>query len=106
MLPVLLPVDQILDMKKNRLQDCPEAIGNLSRLKRLELDGAYDIIILDHPKNLFWPSAKMLQDENLPRKINFARYPGEGYLARHNSSVVRGGSSNFINIYQSLDDPN
>lgn len=30
---------QILDAKKNRLQDCPEAIGSLSRLKRLELDG-------------------------------------------------------------------
>lgn len=26
-------------MKKNRLQDCPDAIGSLSRLKRLELDG-------------------------------------------------------------------
>lgn len=26
-------------MKKNRLQDCPEGIGSLSRLKRLELDG-------------------------------------------------------------------
>lgn len=32
-------VNKILDVKKNRLQDCPEAIGSLSRLKRLELDG-------------------------------------------------------------------
>ncbi|CAB1109198.1 unnamed protein product [Ectocarpus sp. CCAP 1310/34] len=30
---------EILDAKKNRLQDCPEAIGSLSLLKRLELDG-------------------------------------------------------------------
>lgn len=33
---------KILDMKKNRLQDCPERIGTLSRLKRLELDGEMD----------------------------------------------------------------
>ncbi|CAM9879921.1 unnamed protein product, partial [Laminaria digitata] len=26
-------------MKKNRLQDCPDRVGTLSRLKRLELDG-------------------------------------------------------------------
>lgn len=30
---------KILDMKKNRLQDCPDRVGTLSRLKRLELDG-------------------------------------------------------------------
>lgn len=28
-------------MQKNRLQDCPEAIGSLSKLKQLELDGEY-----------------------------------------------------------------
>ena len=26
-------------MKKNRLQDCPDRVGTLSRLKKLELDG-------------------------------------------------------------------
>lgn len=31
--------NKILDMKKNRLQDCPDRVGTLSRLKRLELDG-------------------------------------------------------------------
>lgn len=30
---------QILDIRKNRLQDFPPDIGILSRLKRLELDG-------------------------------------------------------------------
>lgn len=33
------PRCKILDMKKNRLQDCPDRVGTLSRLKRLELDG-------------------------------------------------------------------
>lgn len=38
-------------MKKNRLQDCPEGIGSLSRLKRLELDGKYGGVAVNWPKN-------------------------------------------------------
>lgn len=37
--PTNLLFGKILDMKKNQLQDCPDGIGALSRLKRLELDG-------------------------------------------------------------------
>lgn len=39
LLTPMLRACQTLDLKKNRLQDCPEEIGALSRLRRLELDG-------------------------------------------------------------------
>lgn len=45
---------QILDVKKNRLQDCPEAIGSLSRLKRLELDGEKSIPSIKRDHHRGW----------------------------------------------------